>query len=418
MVPQTLRQILTRDFVFASLAQFASSFIFYVLIPTLPIYLVGLGSTEIETGVLLGVFFFCSLICRPFVGKALLKTQEKTFMTVGCFLYGLASLAYLFTPPFWPFFIVRIFHGLGFGFFHTSSYTFIANTTPKAHRGQSLGYFALSMTIAGALAPPAGMLLIERFSFSLLFLCCLALSLCSLFFTRRLKTRQIASLKDPSLKEVFFLNPQAIPASITNSMSLFTWGALSVFFPVYAVNHGVTNPGLFFSTIAVMLLLGRALGGRILDLYNREKLILPCLIAFVISMAILAFSETLPMFILVAVIYGIGNAFFMPTLVAYVLDRGGSSPGPAMGTYTAISDLGLSLGPVIMGIVTHVAGYPVMFLCLAFIGIINLCHFYFFVREKGHVDKPMMSGTPAGGFSGVSEPIVKSEDSTGVGFPI
>ncbi len=214
------------------------------------------------------------------------------------------------------------------------------------------------------------------------------------------------------------MNPQAIPASITNSMSLFTWGALSVFFPVYAVNHGVTNPGFFFSTIAIMLLLGRAFGGRILDVYDREKLILPCLIAFVISMAILAFSDTLPMFILVAVIYGIGNAFFMPTLVAYVLDRGGSSPGPAMGTYTAISDLGLSLGPVIMGIVTHVAGYPVMFLCLAFIGIINLCHFHFFVRQKRHVDKPMMSGTPAGGFSGASEPIVKGEDSNRVGFPI
>ena len=100
-------------------------------------------------------------------------------------------------------------------------------------------------------------------------------------------------------------------------------------------------------------------------------------------MAILAFSETLPMFILVAVIWGIGNAFSMPSLVAYILDREGSSPGPAMGTLTAISDLGISLGPVIMGIVIHVTGYQVMFLCLAFTGIINLIYFYFFVRQRG-----------------------------------
>ncbi len=77
------------------------------------------------------------------------------------------------------------------------------------------------------------------------------------------------------------------------------------------------------------------------------------------------------------------DAFSMPSLVAYVLDREGSHPGPAMGTFTAISDLGISLGPVIMGIDIHVTGYQVMFLCLALTGIINLIYFYFFVRQRG-----------------------------------
>ncbi|MFO7460069.1 MAG: MFS transporter [Desulfatiglandales bacterium] len=142
------------------------------------------------------------------------------------------------------------------------------------------------------------------------------------------------------------------------------------------------NPGLFFTTVAVVLILGRTLGGRFLDLYNREKVIVPCLVAYMVSMAVLAFSETLPMFILVGVIFGIGNAFLMPSLVAYVLDREGSSTGPAMGTFTAVSDLGLSLGPVIMGMVIHISGYPAMFLCLASIGVINVLYFYFFVAEK------------------------------------
>ena len=377
-----IREILTRDFILAFFAQFASSFIFYILIPTLPIYLSRLGSTEIETGVLIGIFFFSSLVLRPFVGKALLKTPEKKFMIIGSLLYAFASVAYLLTPPFWPFFIVRVFHGIGFGFFHTSSFTFMANIASKAHRGQTLGYFALAMTISGALAPPIGMLLINHFSFTFLFLVCLGLSLCSLFITNQLGRRQVAPLQDSSIEDGFFLNRKAIPPSIISSMSLFIWGALTAFFPLYAIHHGVTNPGLFFTTIAIVLLLGRSLGGKILDLYNREKVILPCLTTYIISMAILAFSKTLPMFILVAVIWGIGNAFLMPSLVAYALDRVGSSPGPAMGTFTAISDLGISLGPVIMGIIIHMTSYPIMFLCLAFTGILNLNYFYFFVREK------------------------------------
>ena len=145
----------------------------------------------------------------------------------------------------------------------------------------------------------------------------------------------------------------------------------------------MANPGLFFSTYAITLILGRALGGKLLDLYSREKIILPCLTTYIISMVILAFSKTLPMFILVAVIWGIGHAFLMPSLAVYALDRGGSSPGPVMGTFTAFTDVGISLGPVIMGIVIHTAGYPVMFLCLALTGVINLNYFYFFVRKKG-----------------------------------
>ena len=132
-----------------------------------------------------------------------------------------------------------------------------------------------------------------------------------------------------------------------------------------------------------MLILGRALGGRILDLYSRERVILPCLITSIISMGVLAFSKTQPMFILAAVIWGIGHAFLVPALMVYALDGVGSSPGPAMGTFTATMDLGICLGPVIMGIILQLTNYSTMFFCLALFGIINLSYFYFFVSKRG-----------------------------------
>jgi MFS family permease len=124
------------------------------------------------------------------------------------------------------------------------------------------------------------------------------------------------------------------------------------------------------------------LGGKILDIYAREKVILPCLFNLIISPAILAFSTTLTMFILVAIIWGMGTAFLYPALVAYVIDRAGSSRGPAMGTFTALTDLGAGMGSVIMGIILELTNYPIMFLCLALTGVINLFYFYFTVRRK------------------------------------
>jgi len=382
MSAQTIHKIITRDFILASFIQFSLAFVFFILVPTLPIYLSKLGSDEVEIGVLIGILAASSLVLRPFAGRALLEISEKNFLIAGTFLYAVTSAAYIFSPPFWPFLIVRVFHGVGLAFSSTALFTLIANISPEAHRGQSLSYFFLAYNLSSALAPPLGMFLINRFSFTLLFLVCLGLSLCSLFVTSQLGKREITPLEDSTIEDGFYLSRKAIAPSIINFFFFFILGALYAFFPLYSVSHRVANPGIFFSTIAVMLILGRVLGGKILDLYSRERIILPCLIIFIISMVILAFSRTLPTFILVAVIWGIGNAFFFPSLVAYVLDRVGSSRGPAMGTFTVISDLGTCLGPVIMGIVLHFTNYQIMFLCLALVGIINLNYFCFFVRKK------------------------------------
>jgi MFS family permease len=383
MTTQTIRKILTRDFILGFFAQFTFLSVFYILIPTLPIYLLRSGSKEAEIGVLIGVFFISSLVLRPFVGKALLKIPEKNFMIAGALLFVLTSFAYLLAPPFWPFLIVRVFQGIGLAFFHTASFTLIANISPEAHRGQSLSYFLLGPNVCLALAPSLGMFLINHFSFTLLFLVCLGISLCSLFITNKLGRRQIALQEGSSNENGFFLSWKALPPSIISFFNFIMWGALTAFFPLYALNCGVANSGLFFTAIAVMFILGRGFGGKILDLYSIERVLPSLLTICVISMTLLAFSKDLPMFILVAVIWGIGNALFTPAVMAYALDRAGSSKGPAIGTYTLLSDLGLGLGPVIMGIIIRLSSYPIMFLCLAFIGVINLIYFYFFVRKKG-----------------------------------
>src|SRR5512136_2487330 len=108
MPTQTIRKILTRDFILCCSASFAFSSVFTILIPTLPIYLSRSGSNEVEIGILIGSFAISSLVLRPFVGKALLKIPEKTFMTAGTLLYAFTSVGYLLISPFWPFLIVRV----------------------------------------------------------------------------------------------------------------------------------------------------------------------------------------------------------------------------------------------------------------------------------------------------------------------
>jgi MFS family permease len=393
MTTEAIRKIFTRDFILAFFAQLAFALANHLLIPTLPIYLSRLDSRETEIGLLIGIFTVSSLVLRPFTGKVLLRTPEKKMMVIGALLFGLASIGYLVALPFWPFFIVRLFQGIGYAFYYTASFTLIANISPEAHRGQSLSYFLLALNISLALGPSLGMFLINRFDFTTLFLVSMGLSFVSFFIISKLRERQVVPLETSSTVSRFFISREALPASTMSFFFFLIWGAITAFFPLYAIKHGVVNPGLFFTMIAVMIISSRVLGARISDLYSSEKIIVPCLILFVVATAIIAFSRTLSMFVLAGLIWGVGHAFLYPALAVFILDRVGSSRSLAMGTLTAMTDLGIFMGPVVMGIVIQFTSYPTMFLCLSLIGIFSLVYFQFFVRDK-KAPAPVQKLTP------------------------
>jgi MFS family permease len=129
-----------------------------------------------------------------------------------------------------------------------------------------------------------------------------------------------------------------------------------LFFPLYAIQCGVKNPGLFFSSNILMIITGRVLGGRVLDAYNKEKIVLTFLATSIVAMVILFFSRTFPLFVFVVMIWGAGIAFFFPASMAYAFEYAGSSDGTAVGTFWAISDLRTAVGPVIMGIIIPLTG--------------------------------------------------------------
>jgi MFS family permease len=353
-----------------------------MLVPTIPIYLLRFGAKEGEIGFIIGIFSVSSLVLRPFVGRALLKIPERSFMIAGTLIYAGSSLAYLLAPPFWPLFIVRAFHGIGMAFFSTAIFTMLANITTETNRGRIISYFYLSFNMAFALGPYFGMLFINRYNFKVLFWVCTGLSLGAFYMTTKLSKREIVLIKKQPLKLRSFLSREALPPAFMSFMLNIIWGALSAFFPLYALKHGVSNPGIFFIFLAITLFLGRILGGKILDIYKREKVIMPCLILIIIAIVILVFSTTLPMFILVAVILGGGWALVIPFLMIHTVEKAGSAQGPAMATYTALGDLGAGFGPMIMGFILESAGYPIMWICLILTGVINFLYFYYSIGKK------------------------------------
>jgi predicted MFS family arabinose efflux permease len=378
-----IRNIMTRDFVLGFFAFFFSLVAYFALYPTLPIFLVRLGSNDREIGALIGILGVSSLVSRFLVGGALTRLSGKSVMMFGALLFALTLIASIVIRPFWPFLTLRFLQGITYACVSTAAFACIISILPSVYRGQGLGYFLLAPSFALATGPSFGMFLVNHYNFTVLFFTCTALSLCSFFFSWKMKGQEAAKPDDTaSTHNALFFEWKIIAPAITNSMQFFVWGAFVAFFPLYAIQCGVENPGYFFTANAVMLIAGRILGGKILETYNKERIILTFLLTATVAMIILSFSKTLSMFILVGMLWGTGAAFLTPTFLAYALDYSGSSGGPAVGTYQAFQDLGMTLGPMVMGIIIPFTGYRVMFLYLALICLIDVMYFQFYVRKR------------------------------------
>jgi MFS family permease len=379
-----IRNILTRDFILCFLTFFSFLFAYFALIPTLPLYLARLGSQSGEIGFLVGIFSVASLFCRFLAGNTLSRYSEKNLMMFAALLFAVTFLACIILRPFWPFLAVRLFQGVTYAYLDTAVFAWLLRVAPPAYRGRLLGYFMLAPGLAMVMAPSFGMFLVNRFSFIVLFMSCMVLSLCALLFSGMLKAREIATpAAGSSTHNSSFVEHKIIVPAIVGFFYNFVLGSIMTFFSLYAIECGVPNPGYFFSAAAFTTIAGRFLAGKILDTWGNEKTILIFTLTSMAAMLILSFSRTLPMFIFVGLLWGVGAAYMFPVSMAYAMDYVGSSTGPAVGTFRAVMDLGIATGPMVMGMIIPTIGYPGMFLCLAVVCLVNLCYFQFYVRKRG-----------------------------------
>lgn len=380
--PHAVRNIMTRDFILGFLAFFVFFVANFTLTPTMPVYLKELGSNAREIGALVGILCIASLFCRLLVGRALRRYPEKRVMMFGAAMFAFTFLAFIVLRPFWPLLFVRFFQGVAFSCMDTAAIAYVVNVVPPVYRTRAITYIFLAPCLAMAIAAPVGMFLMIRYSFMVLLLTGTALSACAFFFCLSLSGQKTtAPGQESPARNTFLFEWKIVVPAIASFLQYIVWSSVSAFFPLYAVQCGVTNPGLFFSAMAFMMIIGRIFGGKIFEMWRKEKIIVAFMLVSMVALVTLSLSTTLPVFIVAGLLWGIAAAFVFPTCMAYALEYSGTSGGTALGTYQAFTDLGVALGPVITGMIIPLTGYRVMFLCLASLCTLNLLYFQFYVSK-------------------------------------
>lgn len=351
---------------------------FYLLMPTLPIFIKEIGGSESQVGFIVGVFTISAVIVRPIVGGLMDKYGRRVFIISGLIFFAITMYFYDFVTVIIFLVILRILHGISWALATTSIGTAVTDVIPKSRRGEGMGWYGLSMTLGMALGPILGLWVAKSFSFHYLFLLCTALALIAFilaFFTK------IPVIKHTHKNTISFFEKDLLPIAIVTFFLSITFGGITTFLPLFAAKIQV-NVGTFFLVYALTLTVTRPITGKISDKYGEDVVIIPALFILIIALLVLTFTKGIVGLVITAILYGIGFGSAQPALQVAILRLAKPEKiGVANATFFTAFDLGIGLGSISLGFVSQLMGYQALFVVCAISALISLLYFTVFVKK-------------------------------------
>ena len=276
--------------------------------------------------------------------------------------------------------VARMLHGASLAFSNTTTATIATDIIPKPRFAEGMGMFGLATALATACAPALGLALMEKCGFTALFLTGTGAAVLALILFACLKTPPVPRQKKPfTLKGL--LDRDAIPASATAQVFMFTYGALENFTAKYAAEASLPSGGLFFTVMALVLLLTRLTAGKVTDRKGESVFAYSCNLAMLLALLLLGLWPNVVTYFLAAALAGFGFGGLEPALQSMAVaiappERRGS----ANSTFLCAYDIGIGLGGGIAGWLISGVGYEKMFVIMGVFNILAVVIYVLFGR--------------------------------------
>ncbi len=338
-----------------------SSFLFFLsfnlLLPELPDHLSQLGGGEYK-GFIIALFTLTAAISRPFSGKLTDTVGRIPVMVFGSLVCFVCGFVYPWALTVSSFLFLRLLHGFSTGFKPTGTAAFVADIVPVDKRGEAMGLLGVTGSLGMAAGPAFGSWVAETFSLNTMFYCSSAAALLSVLvqgtltetLPQALRRRFSFSLLKLELNEI--LEPRVLAPALTTLLCLFPFGAVLTVIPDQSRLLGLTGTtkGLFYVCYTVASLVVRLVAGKASDTHGRVPVLRWSSGLLALGLAVLVWSPSVPVFLLGAIIFGIGTGLNSPTLYAWTVDL--SHPerrGRGIATMYIALEVGIGLGALLAG---------------------------------------------------------------------
>ncbi|GIL20918.1 MAG: MFS transporter [Candidatus Jettenia caeni] len=374
--------------------------------PLLPLFALSLGAGPEAIGFVVGASTITGIFFKLPAGTLSDIYGRYKMLFLSVLVFACTPFVYYLVTSYWQLVSLRFFHGLATSIYGPVAMATIADIAGEK-KGERLSIFSSITIIGNLIGAPLGGYILKYLSgngsnsvqhFHNAYLVCGIIGLISLGFTVKLmNSRKSGTIqtKNP-LSEVWrkFLKGirevtsdyRIIITSNMEGIQNLSVGALEAFLPIYAVTVAKLDPfraGILWGAQVVTTILAKPVMGKISDRYGRKPIIFSGMWICAVSLACIPLMQDFYFLILLAAIFGVGEAFVTSSSAAMVADFcKEQNYGAAMGTFGSIFDIGHAAGPILAGLLLSRLSYQYSFIIIALLLIVSSFIFALKVPEK------------------------------------
>ncbi|MFC6165719.1 MFS transporter [Lactiplantibacillus dongliensis] len=369
----------SKDIVCVMFATFFYQFSIQAVNPLMNGYARRLGISSTFAGIIVGVMSVTSLLLRPFSGNLTDRISKYHLALIGGSLCAISDLGYLFTFNAPWLLTFRIINGLGFVLCTVCLATWMAFLVPRQHLGAAMGYYGLLNALAMAIAPALAISTYQLLGYKFVIILA-ALSAAAMVIVIQLiddRAKPVVALKGQHFK---IIQRDALPVAMIFSLLSIPYFVTQADIVMYVQERHLTIAvSLFFLCYSFALIIIRILLKNYFDTIAFGIWFSICIVATIGYIFLLTVMQNNIEMILAAGLMAIGFGVMVSVSQSTALLLAPmEEQGLANATYYLGSDIGMSLGPIIGGILPTILPlkffYPVMLLIIPLATILYLCH--------------------------------------------
>ena len=383
----------TRDYLLGLAVKLFTSLVFSTLSATLAAHaLFVLCSTSAEAGFLVGVFVLASLLSRIVAGRYADMVGCRRTLVWSAALFFLLMMLYFLPLGVAGFMVLRFVHGLSFGIINNTSTLVVTRCIPEGRFGEGMAYFSLCLTLSAAVGPGIGVLLVGMGLYEAVFVVCAVYALAALVACVLMRVPEIELTAEDRHEMLHsfhvndFIEVKAIPIGVV----VLVWNAcnssVTSFVNTYSLELGLASwVSWYFVVCSVAMFVTRPATGKLYDRKGPNVAVYPFAVLMVAGLVLLALCPLAGGVALLAAaaLMGMGHGTAHSTCQTICVQA--ASPrraGVATATFYAFADMGLSLGPTIMGCLHPVVGYSGMYSSAAVVTLAGLVFYHIAIGRK------------------------------------
>ncbi|HJF32169.1 MAG TPA: MFS transporter [Sporosarcina psychrophila] len=386
---QTKPKLWTKDFIVVSSVNFILTLIFYLLMVTIAVYAVAeFNATTSQAGLVTGIFIIGTLIGRLFIGRFIDSIGRKRTLFIGLIFFTLTTTLYFANFGLTFLLINRLVHGIALGVASTATGTIVAQIIPTTRRGEGIGYYSMSATLATAIGPFIGLFMSQHTSYPVIFGFCLVLGVICLLTAFFLRVPVVEKATDTVAIKGFklsnFIEPKALPIAVVTLAVAFCYSSVLSFINFYAIEINLVETASFFFVIyAIAVLVSRPFTGRLMDVKGANYIMYPAFLIFGAGMLLLSSASSGFTLLAAGALIGLGFGNMQSSTQAIAVKLTPTHRlGLATSTFFIALDAGLGFGPYLLGFIIPVTGYSTLYVIMGVLVLATSVLYYFLHGKK------------------------------------